>query len=550
MCAQLLSNAIMQRGHSLGIQLASRGPRITHLLYADHVLVFSQANYGMARQMLKTMEEFGKWTGLKVNANKSQILFGKSVGKTCKKKLTRILGFKAVNEWKYLGIKMSISRLNAADYQDLLSQEIERLCKNFIWHKSNMDRGLHYVAWDELCKPRSAGGLGLQSCIIKSDLQQARIALNYIQNPDFLLHRSLNTRYSNNIFEGKCKENSSIAWKILVEGGKYLKEVVKWKVDKEGGKDMLEPIKKLTGCSVSALAFEAVMNKRHNDIDDGYVNWLKKLKLNTKVELLWWRLGKFAIPTNSYLKFRRLATNDYCSRGCGMTENYAHIVVHCKHISDIINIIREWGFVINIFHSLDECLVELRHQSSCNPGMVRLYCTTIFWNWKNCNLIKHGKPAVSASVAAANVIGANLSWEYLNSCHPPPLDWIKVNVDSSLLSNYRAGIGGIFRDNFGRMLLAFGRYSIHWDSGQLELKSILALRDFIQGWMLEYVGVIIESDNLDVINYIQQSMKKTNWQTEKNLGNQLHFLNDFNEVVFHHVNRNCNKVADFCATLA
>ncbi|PKU73954.1 putative mitochondrial protein [Dendrobium catenatum] len=138
MCAQLLSNAIMQRGHSLGIQLASRGPRITHLLYVEDVLIFSQANYGMARQMLKIMEEFGKWTGLKVNANKSQILFGKSVRKTCKKKHTRILGFKALNEWKYLGIKMSISKLKAADYQDLLAQVLEKLN---VWGRRNISLG-------------------------------------------------------------------------------------------------------------------------------------------------------------------------------------------------------------------------------------------------------------------------------------------------------------------------------------------------------------------------------------------------------------------------
>ncbi|XP_020673727.1 uncharacterized protein LOC110093242 [Dendrobium catenatum] len=527
--------------------------------------------------MMRIIDEFCKWTGLKVNANKSQILFGKAVGITCRKKLTRILDFKSVNEWKYLGIKMSINRLKAADFQDILVQEIEKLCRNFVWHKSNSERGLHFVAWDELCKPRRAGGLGLQSCIIKSGTMKARIALNYIQNPYSLLHRSLKARYSDNIFEGNCKHNSSVAWKIMIEGGKYLKEVVKckvlnddgnwdeiklrfffhedltWlikqvKVVKEGGRDMLEPIKKLTGCSISALAFEAVMNKRHNDIDDGFINWLKKLKLNVKVELFWWRLSKFAIPTNSFLKYRRLATSDFCVRGCGMTENYEHIVVQCKHITYIITKIREWGFAISLFQSLDECLVELRRQSSCNPGMVRLYCTTVFWNWKNRNMVKHGKPAISASMAAANVIslassnlhpllyswGANLSWEYLNSWHPPPLDWIKVNVDSLLLSNYRASIGGIFSDNKGRMLLAFGRNSLHWDSGQLELESVFAFRDFIQVWMLEYIGIIIESDNLNVINYIQQSMKKTNWQTEKILGNKLYFLNDFNKVVFHH----------------
>ncbi|PKU66362.1 putative mitochondrial protein [Dendrobium catenatum] len=191
MCAQLLSNAIVQRGHSLGIQMASKGPRITHLLYADDVLIFSQATCGLARKMMKIIEDFCKWTGFRVNSNKSQILFGKAVDRANKKKLTRILSFKSVNYWKYLGIKMSLKRLKVADFQDLLAQvmeklnvwgkknlslggrivllksslltlpnfvimhlvvpkkvlqEIEKLCRNFVWHKSNGERGLHYVA--------------------------------------------------------------------------------------------------------------------------------------------------------------------------------------------------------------------------------------------------------------------------------------------------------------------------------------------------------------------------------------------------------------------
>ncbi|XP_020683117.1 uncharacterized protein LOC110100068 [Dendrobium catenatum] len=531
MCAQLLSNALLQRGHSLGIQVASKGPRITHLLYVDDVLIFSQANCKLARHMMEIIEDFCKWTGLKVNANKSQILFAEAIERARRKKLTRILGFKAVNEWKYLGIKMSLKRLKVADFQDLLAQvlerlnvwgkknlslggrivllksslltlpnfvimhsvvprkvlqEIEKLCRNFVWHKSNGERGLHYVAWEELCKPRSAGGLGLQSCIIKSGTLKAIISLNYIQNLDSLLHRSLNAKYSDNILDGTYKHNFSNAWKIMSEGGNvdlegkkvqqlltndgrwddvkfrlFFHQDLAWlikkvNVDRDGGRDMLEPCKKLSGCSVSSLAFKAAMNKRYNAKDNGFYDWQRKLKLNVKVELFWWRLSKFANPSNSFLKFRRLAISDSCVRGCYEAENYKHIVIRL----------------------------------------------------------------------------------------------VKVNVDSSLLSNYRAGIGGIFRDWKRRMLLAFGRNSLHWDIAQLEMEYILALRDFIQGWMLETVGIIIESDNINVINYIQQSMKKTDWHLEESLNNKLFFLNDFNKIVFHHVSRNCNKVADFFATLA
>ncbi|PKU63475.1 hypothetical protein MA16_Dca022126 [Dendrobium catenatum] len=55
-----------------------------------------------------------------------------------------------------------------------------------------------------------------------------------------------------------------------------------------------------------------------------------------------------------------------------------------------------------------------------------------------------------------------------SSWHPPPPGWIKVNIDASLQCSNEDGIGGIFRDHKGRMLLSFGFSLMHWDIGALE----------------------------------------------------------------------------------
>ncbi|XP_028550862.1 uncharacterized protein LOC114579674, partial [Dendrobium catenatum] len=147
-----------------------------------------------------------------VNVNKSQVIFGKIVKRSHKNKVASILGFWVVKELHYLGIKISLQRMGVADFQDLLSHvtdrlkvwgkksltlggkitliktsllslpnfaithypvpkrvihEVEKLCRKFIWHKQNGKPGLHYAAWEDICSPTTAGGLGLQSITTK-----------------------------------------------------------------------------------------------------------------------------------------------------------------------------------------------------------------------------------------------------------------------------------------------------------------------------------------------------------------------------------------------
>ncbi|XP_020700748.1 uncharacterized protein LOC110112748 [Dendrobium catenatum] len=272
--------------------------------------------------------------------------------------------------------------------------------------------------------------------------------------------------------------------------------------------DSIELINWCSGKTVSALAFVSITSYRLNEEENGFSNWVMKLKLNKKVEIFWWRLGKRAIPTNLFLKNRNLYDFVNCARGCKSIESYEHIIVHCKYMVEVIMKIREWGIHIPIFHSLDNCLQGLEAISMQNSGIVRLYCTVIYLSWRNRNEVKHQKPALSCFVVASNALylatsnsnpflvswGTNLLRESHDPWCPPPKDWIKINVDASLLTSNLAGIGGIFRDFKGKFISAFGKKKIHWDIAQLEQDAVLAVKEFLCDWMLECKGILVESD--------------------------------------------------------
>ncbi|KAI0485910.1 hypothetical protein KFK09_029434 [Dendrobium nobile] len=515
LCSQLMSNSLEQWGQSLGIQISLRGPKITHLLYADDALIFSYASVALANALKIIVEDFCKWTGQRVNVSKSQMMFGKVVSYSMKKRIARVLGFKVVKEMKYLGVKISLNILKMADFQEILSNvmdrlnawskkslslggkltliessllsmpnflishsmvpkrvlhELEKLCRSFIWQKKDGTNGMHYVAWSDICKPRSLGGLGLHSPLLRIGSLRSKLAWNYIQKLNSLFHRAMKAKYGSDVMNGAQKTIISTAWQILLDGGRHLKMVVRWKMGKGDKINILNDTWLLNKCinrwptyvdcdfldgmyvqqlllSNGEWNFTMLQRAFHPDLillisqirieyeeEDrlelmkictlevvDYFSWVQKLKI------FWWRLGKSTIPTNQFLKNRRILENALCARGCQ----------------------------------------ELKKITTHNSGIVKIYCSIVYHSWKNRNDVKHGKNALPCFMVASNALfsaisksspyltswGTNLLRESQSTWCPPTKDWIKINVDASLLSSNLAGIGGVFRDHKGRRLI-------------------------------------------------------------------------------------------------
>ncbi|KAI0519500.1 hypothetical protein KFK09_006949 [Dendrobium nobile] len=545
----LLWNALLM-GLNIGIQISSRGPRITHLLYADDVVIFSHVSKEIAKEVKGIVDDFCNWTGQTVNANKSQIIFSNSVNNPMRKKIAKVLGFKVVKEMSYLGIKLTHNRLRAADFHDILINMMDRLNT---WGKNFLSMG------------EVLFGIKLMEATVFTTLLGIIFANQevwemYNQWPIFADCAAL---------EGVCVQQLMLEngqWNIvLLQEMFHPKMVMMISLIQVNfcRDDLLEMQKFCPGRTVSALAFEQVLKGRFSLDDDDYCNWLNKLKLSKKVETFWWRLGKSAIPTNLYLNNRKLMDNDSFARGCHMVKNYEHIIVQCKYLIDIIKQIVGWGISITIFHSLDHCFKELKRILAKHLGIVQIYCTIIYFSWKNRNQVKHGKTELPSYVVDSNALlvaitktspslsnwSTNLLRESQISWCPPLKEWMKINVDASLTSSGLAGICGMFRDCNGRFIIAFGKKMIHWDIAQLEMGAILSVKDYVKSWMQDYKGVIVESDNINVITYIKNSLKQNNGIMDfKSVRDSL-FVNDFNKVVFLHAYRKCNKVANLCATM-
>lgn len=180
--------------------------QICHLQYTDNTLIFCHNSLIQIRMLRCVLRCFEAVLGLRMNFGKSVLVevgdvpdieslaadLGYKVGSLPLPYLGLPLGasFKSKEAWalvvdrvrpqligwkgSYLskGGRVALRKSAMANipvyFMSLfvipsqIANQIEKLQRDFLWKGENEDRGLHLVAWDHVCCPKSLGGLGLQ----------------------------------------------------------------------------------------------------------------------------------------------------------------------------------------------------------------------------------------------------------------------------------------------------------------------------------------------------------------------------------------------------
>ena len=96
--------------------------KLTHLCFADDILVFTDGSVGSLRGVLKVMEQFAKISGLHINASKSSLFaWGVSIEPLLSEAMR--LGIKVGSlPVKYLGMPLTTNALTKQDYEPLIDK--------------------------------------------------------------------------------------------------------------------------------------------------------------------------------------------------------------------------------------------------------------------------------------------------------------------------------------------------------------------------------------------------------------------------------------------
>ncbi|KAH9751256.1 putative ribonuclease H protein [Citrus sinensis] len=108
------------------IRLSKRGTPITHVFFADDLLLFAEASCTQAAVINDVLNTFCVSSGAKVNKQKSQVFFSKNVNPCNVRNIGTTLGFSVTTDLgNYLGMPLLHSRVSKATYHGIL-EKVER----------------------------------------------------------------------------------------------------------------------------------------------------------------------------------------------------------------------------------------------------------------------------------------------------------------------------------------------------------------------------------------------------------------------------------------
>lgn len=118
----------MDNGQWKPIRLARGGPLISHLAFADDVLLFAKVSEGQILLIKHVLDLFCRCSGQKISEAKTQIFFSSNVNGKLKRNIYEVAGFQATDDLgKYLGVPILHRKVNRRTFRFILDKIDQRL---------------------------------------------------------------------------------------------------------------------------------------------------------------------------------------------------------------------------------------------------------------------------------------------------------------------------------------------------------------------------------------------------------------------------------------
>jgi hypothetical protein len=115
-----LLSQIERKGVITGVPTSPRGPRLSHLLFADNSLLICKANSMEWRRLLKILEVYEAGSGHKINLQKTSIFFSRNTSLERKQEIIRLFGLTETHRIdSYLGLPSFVGKSRHQAFQSI-----------------------------------------------------------------------------------------------------------------------------------------------------------------------------------------------------------------------------------------------------------------------------------------------------------------------------------------------------------------------------------------------------------------------------------------------
>ncbi|XP_062021441.1 uncharacterized protein LOC133738016 [Rosa rugosa] len=449
--------------HHVGLLSSPNGVRVSNLLFADDCLIFGRGSPKAARNITRILSRFAACSGQHINSDKSSVYFSSNLNASTKLHIANILGIQhRTTIGKYLGVHNIIfwkdplnakellvriskklsgwksSTLSRAGRLTLLKssasvvpihvlscfkcphfvlKSIEKEMRNFFWGSS----GSPPVAWEQVCLPKSKGGLGIRPLVDATS--RASIDLDESVS-DYLVNGVWNIEKLSQYLESSIVRDISF---VNLPFSDKEDEFV-WRSTSDGK------------FSIKSATWSQCNQNVHPKAN--LLNKIWKLNIPPKAKHFAWLLVRDRLKTRARL-------SRFNSRLL-----VSILFVACNAPMDALEncLLLCW----QIWKKRNDVLFR---DSGFSPASV-VHASASF-----CAAYRTHNPR---SATTSNSLSEVIKW------HPPPENFVKLNFDGSISSSNQAATGFVIRNHFGDPIVA-GSRSI--GSSTVPLAECIALKD-------------------------------------------------------------------------
>ncbi|VFQ59176.1 unnamed protein product [Cuscuta campestris] len=341
--------------------------KIINLAFADDLILVCKADKRSVQTILDSLGHFREVTGLEVNYSKSQMVTGGVLREIEDELLNMTKMAKGDLPFKYLGGPITDSRISARECEALVCkitakitawtsknlsyagrcklinsvlfgvinfwsrlfiipskvmQNIQNICRNFLWGSKVEYTRAPPVSWEESCKAKKHGGLGFKNLCLWNYACNQKLLWDIANKKDILWVKWIHNRYL----------KKETIWNISPKPGFcfYLKRLL-------ANRELFHGMDETKEYEVSK-GYEWLM--KENTCAQGYQIVWNKLAI-PKHQFIQWLIWKNRIPTKARLsRFMNIDTT--CVLCKNAIEDRDHLFYECRFTKEVLTHIGQW----------------------------------------------------------------------------------------------------------------------------------------------------------------------------------------------------------------
>jgi len=281
LCAEGLSALLGQaeeKGVISGVPTSPKGPKISHLLFADDNILFYKANSVEWRRLMRLLRKYENASVQKINIQKTSVFFSRNTSQDRRQEIIQMSGLTKTHRIDaYLGLPTFVGKsrnqsfcfikdqvqkrltnwkvnfLSQAGKEVLLKavvqaiptycmgvfqlpvalcKEINAMMQGFWWSHMSKTSKIHWMSCERMGQSKTTGGLGFRDLVIFNQALLAKQGWRLLQHPNSLTARIIKAKYypNSSFLEAQVGSRASFVWRSLCNARELLNQGLIWRV--------------------------------------------------------------------------------------------------------------------------------------------------------------------------------------------------------------------------------------------------------------------------------------------------------------------------------